>query len=49
MPLLEKSKCSEMMKYVATDVTPSFGPGLLKSINSPKIDYKVCATSLHAN
>lgn len=38
---LDRSPYSRLLKYVATDVSASWGAALLKSLNVPALDFKV--------
>ena len=49
--LLERNQYTDMHRYMATDVTAAFGPGLLQSIGNPRMKFEartLCSASCNA-
>ena len=46
---LDRNSFKEMHRYVATDITAAFGPGLLRLVDNPRLEFKVTPVWAQAN
>lgn len=46
LPLFETDMHHELLRYTATDITSAFSAGLIESVKSPKLMFKVRFASM---